>query len=291
MRQWLLLCSAIAVAACSEKPQGTVSHGPEGAASAAARQLVRLVVEPGTPLSSQPVADAVRRRLAPLGLSDSDVEIAGADVHVYVGEALAVRARAALEGGRVDVLVADDAAPPAGEAEPGAPLAVESESVSMASGPVTVRYVTAPVAERQALVAHVATRGDTMRLGPLFRGSDEPSGYRTYAVLAKRGARGESVTRARALEEGQSVMLELGVTGGAKGLVAWQSKQRARFLLFANGEVLAAVQPEAPIEDGVLKFPIVARSSKAAALKVAHALAQELDGGRALANAVTVVRR
>lgn len=266
MRRWLLLVAALV--ACDEEAPATPMTSATVSASAFVAR-VRLVYEAGSPLETARVADRLRKRLS----SEDDVEIGGESIFVDVLEDKVAPIKKKLGGGRLDVYAFDDKAD---LGEPDAPIELRKDARG--------EYVVSP--DRAKLVQYFA--GARALTGPLFEGAAKPKLYRAYPVSGN-SLRGEHAVRAAVRHAGSTTMLDVAFEGAGKSFVRWGSKQRVRFVLLVDGDVISTVQPEAEIEDGQLAFPVEARGDLATTLKVTRAIAEALHGV-ALSHAVKLAK-
>lgn len=283
---------AAAVSGCGDdEHKGTVSHGSASATSSPPA-MTRLVVGPGSPLSSAPVAARIRERLLPLGIDARHIKIGGDEIHVDVPSSKLVACKRALEGGRFDLHLFDDRADPFASSPQAhkSRFEVGSESVRDAEGkPAVRRFLMGTPAERDDLFAYLKEHaaGAMPALGPMSWGATQPQRLRSYYLQAgsARVSRGEQLAGARAERDGDEVRLALELVGSGASFVRWASKQRARFVVLVEGLVVGTSQPTSEIADGKLSVVIERRGNADATLADVHAMAKSIDA-KALSHAV-----
>jgi hypothetical protein len=227
----------------------------------------RLIYLPGSPLATAPVAAVFKKRLA--GIGGAEIKIGGDVIHVDVKNEQVDAAKVALEGGRVDLYLFDDKADPfaANHEEHADKFTVETESVATAEGRTSLRFLVAPKDGRAALLAYISplAAGARPLVGPFA------DGYRSYFAQSGRSVRGEQLASAKA--DGDTLVL--GFESGGKSVLRWSSRDRARYLLAIDGDVVGTSQPEAEVKDGVLRVTVSSGAATAAAKIDGRALSHE----------------
>jgi hypothetical protein len=274
MRGFIMALGLALVVACGDdEHKGTISHGPSATASPHDVARTRLVYQPGSPLATAHVAAVFRKRLA--SIRRADIKIGGDVIHVDVANDQLDAAKAALDGGRVDLYLFDEKADPfaAKHEEHADKFTVETESVATADGSTSLRFLVAPKSGRAALLAYITPMAAGARplVGPFAEG------VRSYFAEEGRSVRGEQLASAKA--EGDTLVLTF--EGSGKNVLRWSSRARARYLLAIDGDVVGTSQPEAEVKDGVLRVPVSSGAATAAAKIDGRALSHETIFGKA----------
>jgi hypothetical protein len=114
----------------------------------------------------------------------------------------------------------------------------------------------------------------------VYAGESEPQRLRSYYVqpTSARRLRGETSTSAKAKAHGEGARLTLAFEGQGVSFVRWASKERARFVVLVDEQVIATSQPDAEIGHGKLELELEPQGSAAATLTAATAIANKIDG-------------
>jgi hypothetical protein len=265
-----LACSSVGLSACSDdEHKGTISHGPTASAGAQGKvPRTRLVYQPGTPLATTRVAKLFKKRLSSLNLLEgiSAIKIGGDTVHVDVPTAKVDAIKKALSGGRFDLFLFDETADPfaAKKDEHAEKYTVKSERVKTKQGDASVLFLVGPDQKGLHDYAAPLAAGHITLIGPV-RLDTGGTGHRTYFAQSGRSVRGEFVKSAKA--EGNELVLTF--QGMGTNFLRWSSRDVSRYLVQVDGRVVAAVQPETPVNDGVLRVTVPGDAA---------AIAKSLDG-------------
>ena len=249
------LCLFLALGCGDDEHKGTISTGsakPAASAVGAPAERVLLVYSPGTPIATTRTAERFKRRLEKAGLNDVRVGVGGEVVHVEPLPKDVEATKKVLAGGRLDLHVFSYTTTPFEGAsdEDLAPLTLGTETVSTKDGPKTVRFLRANDSQLQALqkAAEEKSLGALALVGPIFEGG-RLAGWRSYYADREHSVRGEMVAAAKVDDTSLVITLE----GSGKSFLRWQGKQKGRLLLRVDGEVIAAVQLDEPVTDGMLR--------------------------------------
>lgn len=254
-RSLLALLLGVLAGCGDDEHKGTISTGSAQPTASVVAPIDRalLVYSPGTPIATTRTAERFKRRLEKAGLKKVKVGIGGEVVHVEPLASDVEATKKALSGGRLDVHVFSDATNPFEAADPDelAPLSLGTETITTETGSKPVRFLKADTNQRDALekVAEEKRLGSRALVGPLYEGG-EVSGFRSYYADSERSVRGEMVSAAKAEGGALAITFE----GNGKSFLRWQGKQKGRLLVRVDGAVIAAVQLDEPITDGVLRI-------------------------------------
>ena len=274
VRQAALLLAALllAVGCGDDEHKGTISTGSAQPTASVVAPVERalLVYSPGTPIATTRTAERFKRRLDKAGLKDVKVGVGGEVVHVEPVASDVEATKNVLTGGRLDVHVFSDTTTPFDDAnaEDLAPLTLGTDTVATEDGTKPVAFLKADPSQRDALekVAQDKSLGARAFSGPLYE-AGKVTGWRSYFADSERSVRGEMATAAK-VEDG---VLAITFEGNGKSFRRWQGKQKGRLLVRVDGDVIAAVQLDAPVTDGVLRV-------KGLPPERATAVAADIDG-------------
>lgn len=267
-----VLAILLATACGDDEHKGTISTGSAKPVASVAAPIDRvlLVYSPGTPIATTRTAERFKRRLEKAGLKDVKVGVGGEVVHVEPLAHAVDATKKVLSGGRLDLHVSSSTTTPFEDlsADDVAPMTLGSETVTTEKGPEEVHFLKAGPSERDALrkAAEDKRLGALALVGPLYE-DGKTSGWRTYFADSERSVRGEMVAAAKAEGGALAITLE----GNGKSFLRWQGKQKGRLLVRVDGDVIAAVQLDEPVKDGVLRVDGMPPERAAA-------VAAEIDG-------------